>query len=932
MLQSPASEGARGAARRRPGHRVTSRPRWTWNFRGSRLLWLLALVAGLAAGTFALRQARRTPALERVLLAGEPTRRIEARVTHPLADHHRPFRAEPSVVPRVPLKELAWLERHQEWRALVATYLIRAQYVQARARLPQEPSTPDDASDLAVVALQEKDFNEALRLLDVALDAAPRHPQALWNRALVLRELDLPFLAANAFDEVARLGEPGWSEEARAEALRLRQDIQARRLAWATLQANVRSPGGLTRLVSSSFSELPGTARVVFYKAVRSSPSRDAVLALLPIAQQLDALQGDASLEGYVRHVAQRDFRKRAPLARDYGLLLQDAHANPEELLKQALAAGEEDIAMGVMLDQGTIAQHPEVFAALIKNSDDPWVRMMGEGKLAMQEFSSGRAGRAGQVEAALVALHTGCDAQRFAYRCLDIAKSLTDLYIALDRLAEAQGLASRSLALARASGEWAFERTFLQELSNIAISRYESPLARAYLQESLERDPEQCVYVHQNLANLAMLDFDIPGERRHMELALQCGQPLTKLGAYLLAELARFGVSDWEVEQFHRTLDALRRSSSSSGTRVWLRFIEGQFELERDRDKGRHLLRQAIEEARRLPDTDLDARNTRAHGYSALILDAGRDVRAEGIEELLALVAEDRRIAVPMRCAVVVEDGHSRLLIVVRGAQGEVLTHFDGARTRSLGNGEGVIPAHQLEALRGCQQVEVLASPSALGSTRILPTEMAWSYRVGHTVHPPPGPEARRLIVHNVEPPRELGLPNLSVRTLRPGTPGVIELRGAQATLPRVLAEMEQATEIEIHAHGLSRPELFDAPFVALTRGSDGQYALTAARLRQHPLKRAPVVFLAACGTASRNPLSHKQAFGLPDAFIEAGASAVLAATVEVPDTVGLFFEAVGRRIRDGAPPAVALGAERAAWLKTRPQERWVGDVLIFE
>jgi hypothetical protein len=64
----------------------------------------------------------------------------------------------------------------------------------------------------------------------------------------------------------------------------------------------------------------------------------------------------------------------------------------------------------------------------------------------------------------------------------------------------------------------------------------------------------------------------------------------------------------------------------------------------------------------------------------------------------------------------------------------------------------------------------------------------------------------------------------------------------------------------------------------------------------------------------------------------VEAGARAVFAATVDLPDAqAGPFFNAVRARIRAGAAPSVALRDERLQWLQ-RPGAEWVRQVLLFE
>jgi cellulose synthase operon protein C len=93
----------------------------------------------------------------------------------------------------------------------------------------------------------------------------------------------------------------------------------------------------------------------------------------------------------------------------------------------------------------------------------------------------------------------------------------------------------------------------------------------------------------------------------------------------------------------------------------------------------------------------------------------------------------------------------------------------------------------------------------------------------------------------------------------------------------------MAEADEIEIHAHGLINPSLSDASLVVLSPEMDGHHALDASEVRRQRLRRAPVVLLAACGTARAAPFLHEP-FSLPVAFIDAGARAVLASTVDIP------------------------------------------------
>jgi tetratricopeptide (TPR) repeat protein len=186
----------------------------------------LALAAGLACVFVLSRPLREAPA--EVWLADASTRMLEARVAYARADGYRqyvPMRSGPEApsVPPPQLRELADLEEDGDLHGIAAAYLARKELTQASEFLLRAPPSVDRDCNLAVIALEQRDFAQARALLDGVLKRAPDHVQALWNRALVLRELGLTQEAAAAFEAVAKRGEPGWSEEARLRALALRQ-------------------------------------------------------------------------------------------------------------------------------------------------------------------------------------------------------------------------------------------------------------------------------------------------------------------------------------------------------------------------------------------------------------------------------------------------------------------------------------------------------------------------------------------------------------------------------------------------------------------------------------------------------------------------------------------------------------------------------------
>ncbi|MBZ4422426.1 CHAT domain-containing protein [Myxococcus sp. RHSTA-1-4] len=901
---------------------------------------LVALAAGVAALVFFVPSHRDAP--REVWLAQAPTRLLEARVAYAHADGHRPYApmrsgsGTPAATPPLPLRDLADLEEQGDLHGIAAAYLVRGDLRQASDFLQRVPPSPDRDCDRAVVALEQGHPEEALALLEGVLRQVPDHPQALWNRALVLREMGLTLLAAEAFEAVAKRGEPGWSEEALIRARALRQDTQARGRAWKAAFAAVRDlmTDEGARLPLEEARQFPGIVRLGFYDAVRAAPTRDAVLRLLPLAEVLDGVQGGDVLRGYVHHVAARDFGRRGPLARDYARLVRGELPSRDAFLETARRSGEEDVYLGALtvLGPSVRLRHMEDFTRLARSGQDAWLALLAERELSVAEEHSGHWWKA---EARLRAALEACQGRGMVYRCISLKKRLADLYLALNRPADAFEMAWSGWRTSHALGEWELEQQLLQELAHIARYRLDVTSARAYLRESLARTPEVCeqrTYVHRNLAYLSWLDFDPRGARRELEQALECGRPLGLPGALVLSYLARFGSDAHDADLLRRTLSELRRGEPTPGELAQLGFAEGQFVLEKDRAAGRELLRGAIQRAEALPG-DVDARKTRMGAYNVLVNDAGR---SGDMGEALALMGAALRVQVPDRCVLGVAVDYERSVLAVRGGDGGLRGHFDASRATPLGrDASGLVPASLLAALRGCERVDVLALPPVHGLPGLLPADMAWSYRVGRAFAPPPaGPRAGgiHLVVNDVQAPASLHLPKLPpLKSPSVPDPQRVELSGARATPSRVLEAMVDASEVELHAHGSFSPEMSDASLVVLAPEVDGRYALSAAQVRELRLERAPLVLLATCSAARATPFLHESS-SLPVAFIEAGAGTVLASTVDIPDTAGRFFEAVRERIRAGTPPAIALRDERRQWLAAAPSEDWVHSVLLFE
>lgn len=203
-----------------------------WVRRNARVVAPLAMAASLCA-IFVPRMmpAAEVPAV--VFLDNQPTRELEARLFDPRADKHRPYSpmrggADGLEAGKVtlPLRPLAQMEERKDFRGIVAAYVLHGQLQQAQAVLAREPESLARNIDLSVVALQDGRYQDALMLLDKpVVRANPRNAQALWNRGLALRALGQKDAAAAAFEQVAELDEPGWSDEARGLAKGLREEV-----------------------------------------------------------------------------------------------------------------------------------------------------------------------------------------------------------------------------------------------------------------------------------------------------------------------------------------------------------------------------------------------------------------------------------------------------------------------------------------------------------------------------------------------------------------------------------------------------------------------------------------------------------------------------------------------------------------------------------
>ncbi|MBI4509292.1 MAG: hypothetical protein HY698_06625 [Deltaproteobacteria bacterium] len=494
----------------------------------------IPILAAAALAFFAIRRSQAPmPAEQSFALA--PKRALEARLSYGPADRYRPYdtaRASvASAAQDVPLAVMAHLEAKKDVGALAAAYLLRGEPDHAAGVLEKAPQDPDLDTMRSVVELERGHVEEALVMLDSVLDRAPGHVQARWNRGLALEALGLSTSAASAFEAVAAKEDPGWKVEAiqRASSLRARiQELQqswhdARQAGESLLARGEPFPLPLAR-------RFPGIVRLFFYDAVRVAPSRESLRFLTPLAGELDAITGGNILSQHLRAAETRDFAGRARLAEEYARMALAASPPSPEALKdfvvRAQRAKAPDLVMGALVQGGE--EGGKQYQALAEKTGDPWFLALSAHGRARREIEAGRVNHA---EILLLAELENCGKSGIPFRCTMMELTLAELYSSEHRLVEALAAAKRGLQLARGGNEWALETWFIQEMGNIARLRNGLALARAFLDEALERQPEDCSvknYVHGSLAMIHLWQNRVTSARREASLAPRCGPPLS--------------------------------------------------------------------------------------------------------------------------------------------------------------------------------------------------------------------------------------------------------------------------------------------------------------------------------------------------------------------------------------------------------------------
>ncbi len=877
------------------------RPRWIGPAAAAGVLVVAAVL---------LLVLRRQPTASAPPMALAALRGVEVRFAARAFDRHRPYDVVRGDAPResIAMSTMAALERAGDRGGLVAASALVGELQRARSTLDAMAPAPAVESDRAALALIAGRAEEALAASERALHAAPGLTTARWNRALALRDLELPLAAAAAFDAVAAAGEPGWSAEARERATAARRVIDDRDAGFAAMRA--RAP----RILAEDARAFPGYARLHFLDALRLADDAAALDAMRGVADELDAVAGDRSATLALTAVRGRDLAVRRRFHARYRALVNRAlpAAEVDGLVAELTAAGEDarDLLAGAIILAGrTVTMEPALRAALGADPS-PWFTLLIERERLLARRRAGH-----DIDAELAAAVASCDAVRWAYRCARLELDLAELLTERGRVAEAFAMAARArhdFAAAGAHDQSDGALTYQGELARhagrdaIALAIFDEITARAAGEVcELER------YGHIGAAVVSLARGDLAAARARLPDAATCGGAPDGQGIAVAVDLARAG----DAADRARAEAWLTTATDDAALTRLAEVGRGRLAIVRDASGGRTMLKAALAAA--AGERDVRAGWMRAWATAALISDGG--ARGDW-PAVFADAAAEAGVAVPDRCAVVVSTDDARVVTAVRDASG---AHHGEARELAIAAqaAAALVSPALLARLSACPQIAVLARAPLHGRASLLPPQLPWFFVAVGGPSPADPPPAPQMVV--VSDPASPSAPRLTPVHVE----GATNLTGAAAQPSAVLAALRTATYAELHVHGVADLEAADGSYLLLAPDAAGRDHLTARQVAATRLIGAPVIVLAACRAA--DVASHLRArWSLPDAFIAAGARAVIAADTDLPDQqAAALFAELRRRVSTGAHPAAVLAElrGRAEWAA------WAGHLMLF-
>ena len=752
-------------------------------------------------------------------LVTAPKRALAGRLSYAALDRWRPLddaRQDNAARETVPLAAVARLSAAGDWHGVGAASIVSGDFGRATEALDRAAKSDDVAADRALVTLVRGNADEALEQLDAVLARAPKQPRALWNRALALQALELPLAAAQSFDAVAALGEPGWADEARARSAAL-EDAWKARIASTTadIAASKAMISGGALPTDAIVQRAPSMVRHYFYHAARSAPSLQRLEELRPLAVKLDAAFGDTTLATWIDRIAKEAPESRAALGPRYARYMLMPTAPPPvpapevaDFFAAIAKAHADDLMLGalVLFNHTSPADLAQLHTLVARNGDSWW-----QAKLAQSEATAAAArGDVDRAVATLTPAVAACNQHHFDFRCADMEKQLAMFEQDRHHTSLARRWALASIASSRRAGmiPHFLETSTIFLLAQIARYRNDFSLMRAYSIEGMLRVPANCdgrrmSHLIFGVEDVFKLDFDAAAHELAETPACTHAAPL--LAADLVTSLYLAGHDTPQAKTIAADVDAARKTMTPSQQRL-ADVILARLSLTNDRAAALTRLAPAMTPAR--AGLDADALKARTFAFQMLAVDAGR--RGD-FDEALDTLAREAESKAGQGCALGVALDDARLVVAARAAGGKAVGHY-AVRTNPAIDAATLVPPAVRAALTACPEVAVYALAPLNGRPELLPPELAWSYRLGRAPEPAPATAAMnppvaapRVVITDVLPPATLSLPRLLPWTTR--VAGVRTLAGADATPKRALAELADAGEIRAQRARLHRP-----------------------------------------------------------------------------------------------------------------------------
>jgi cellulose synthase operon protein C len=869
----------------------------------------IAVVAAAAAIVVAVWPRATSAPRDAVAFELPAQRAVEARFTGPRFAGFRPraaVRSDGQPVEPISLAALARLEQAGQRHDLIAALAATGDLARATELAATLPDDAASASDRAALALARGDAEAALAHAQHALALDPKLAAARWNLGLAAERLGLTYVARAAYTELDALGEPGWSDEARVRRLARAADT-AIEDGFPELRARGKlMVDGGALLTERDAQRYPAETRINFYDAARVAPDRGRLEALRPLAVALDAGSGHSYA---VDALARIDPAVAAKYAAAYRAVVARTAlpAQTTRLIDELRAAGRgaDDLRLGAIIIADQVGSRLAEVRAIIARWNDPWFTTL----LGREEIRARYPAADPRRAAALREAVARCPGAQVAYRCGQFAYDLADALIATGKDVEAEQVARSAVAYFRtamASLQLGRARAAVAELHRL---HGRTALARAELEEMvLSSDGRDCVaarYARITQAELAIVDGEWAAARAALPPARApegCDQAADLLGIAVAVDLARATRVDADRAAAAAWL-ATAGTLADGGIGVIGAFRAGQ---------GAAAPATAWISAHATA-IEQDVAGVRAWGVTTLIDDAG----ARGAwREVLEIAAAP---AAP--CTIVASVDDDRVTVAVRTGTGHYGVHRR-VPVRAQATAALVAPA-LVAQLSGCADIAVVARPPLHGRSDLLPPSLPWWFAGDAAPRAAGRAPARAVVVADAHPP-DPSLPPVGVGAS--AQPFDLRLTGASATPSRVLAALRDATYAQLDVHGVSVAKHPQAAYLALSPELDGSYALRADAVAAASLRASPVIVLAACRAASVAPYL-RQRWSLPDAFVTAGAHAVVAVDVPIPDAdASAVFDELHRRIAAGEPVAAAVAALRA-----RATAAWVKHLMVF-